>query len=70
MKKYTYLLFDVDGTLMDFNRAEREAYIEALHGFNVFERHPSRIFDFFTGFCDGISGYFQLYTDPSWSDRF
>lgn len=41
MKKYTYLLFDVDGTLMDFNRAEREAYIEALHDFNVFENEDN-----------------------------
>lgn len=35
MKKYTYLLFDVDNTLLDFDRSEHDAMADALveHGF-------------------------------------
>ncbi|MBR5797547.1 MAG: YjjG family noncanonical pyrimidine nucleotidase [Clostridia bacterium] len=35
MKKYTYLLFDVDNTLLDFDRSEHAAMADALreHGF-------------------------------------
>ena len=33
--KYTYLLFDVDNTLLDFDRSEHDAMADALreHGF-------------------------------------
>ena len=30
MKKYTYLLFDVDNTLLDFDRSEHDAMADAL----------------------------------------
>ncbi len=35
MKQYTYLLFDVDNTLLDFDRSEHDAMADALreHGF-------------------------------------
>ena len=35
MAKYTYVLFDADETLLDFERAEREALTEALTRFGI-----------------------------------
>jgi 2-haloacid dehalogenase len=40
-KKYTWLLFDADGTLFDYDQAERQAFIQTLEQFKVpfEERH-------------------------------
>ena len=35
MKKYKYLLFDVDGTLLDFNKAEEQALINTFQKYNI-----------------------------------
>ncbi|MBO5939367.1 MAG: YjjG family noncanonical pyrimidine nucleotidase [Clostridia bacterium] len=35
-KRYDTILFDADGTLLDFQRSEREALVEALSSFGIF----------------------------------
>lgn len=45
MRRYSYLLFDVDDTLLDFKRAEHNAMVDTLkeHGFGKDEAHIERI---------------------------
>lgn len=36
MSKYTTLLFDADGTLLDFNESERQALIKTFQKYHLF----------------------------------
>lgn len=55
MKKYQYLLFDVDQTLLDFKACERSALQESFAYFNLDQRHD-------------VYDYYQQYNKALWQD--
>ena len=52
MKKYTTLLFDADGTLMDFKKSEAQALDQTFRKYGI---HPTReILDLYADINHGL----------------